>query len=53
MRLFKRISLITLSSTLLLLAGCGGSGGDSGAAVNTPTGTECVLGTSKIGECTI
>lgn len=40
--------LITFFS--LLMSACGG-GGD--AAATAPANTDCVLGTSKIGECTI
>lgn len=38
----------------VLIVSCGSSGGDDGGAANTPSvNTDCVLGASKIGDCTI
>jgi hypothetical protein len=48
----KRIIVYLLIPFLsLLMSACGG-GGDTAAAV-TPTNTDCVLSTSKIGDCKI
>ena len=38
----------------VLIVSCGSSGGDDGGVANAaPVNTDCVLGASKIGDCTI
>jgi hypothetical protein len=46
------VILLGFTMIFLGLSSCGGGGGDTAAAV-TPTNTDCVLGTSNIGDCTI
>ena len=36
---------------LILIQGCSSGGGDTAAV--TPTNTDCVLGTSKVGDCSL
>jgi hypothetical protein len=38
---------------LLLLTACGGGGGDSGSSPVPENNTNCILGSSTIGECKI
>jgi hypothetical protein len=50
----KRIIVYLLIPFLsLLMSACGGGGGGDTAAAVTPTNTDCVLSTSKIGDCKI
>jgi hypothetical protein len=47
------VILLGFTMIFLGLSSCGGGGGDTAASAVTPTNTDCVLGTSKIGECNI
>jgi hypothetical protein len=51
MRPFHLLPTFSIFCALLLLSACGGGGGSDTTAA--PPNTDCVLGTSKIGECTI
>ena len=43
--------LLIFSALALGLTACGGGGGET--ASSTPVNSDCVLGTAKIGDCTL
>lgn len=50
-RTIYHLSFVIIFSVLIV--SCGSSGGDGEVANIAPVNTDCVLGTSKIGDCTL